>query len=1097
MNQAFAFMPRKTSSAQWFAALGLAFLFAGCSGSSSSSSSTGSSGGTFALSSISVSGGQTWQINRPITFTFSADVDFDTVNLNTISIHQLNGLPAVGEFSPAVGDGRAVVFQPVCPTTEDFSDAGFRPGGIDYRIDIPTTANGSTVVHSAAGKALKSSFPRTFATPDTTILSELFLDPLPGPVSAVVSPGIGTSIVLGEGATATEVFFAVQMDGSGGLPGGTLVPNNYYSNPESRTTLHVRFDQPVSPLASNINSERLRFEFQDGAGDWLALNTTVFLESNCTGTGASVRITPLGVLPQGRPMRLVVTPQFEDLVGDRNSSALQKFALMVSDGLGGLDTADEFLENYLDPAFEDTVAPLGSPRADWGPTGLEAAFAFSGTGGNSSGDFDLHIQPNTDKIFNTTSTVFTGGPGGANTGSIVAINGRLDIRDLYIPAGSSLRIQGPNAATILCSGSVLIEGLLTVNGGNAKSVFTLNTPNQPESGAAGQGGGGDGGTGSYLTTQVTQIGGNGEGAYGVANLGGLGGESGYADGNSGAARRAAGGGGGRLGHDQIIDGVPCPDQDRIGLDAESGFTGADTATSSQGPHLPYGGRIGPSPFGAVPGSENDFFGTKVQNVGLLTEALIVGELSGVIPGTGGGAGGDATRTHGGVYPPQDLIAVDQDKGCGGGGGAGALTILALGDITFGAMGRIEARGGHGNGGENTSGVNRVGGGSGGGSGGHVILQTAGKIDLSAASTGLSTPTLDAKGGQGGDGLSGQGGAYLGESNPGQDAIHIGGAGDNPWIPVTGCTPTGVGIKRAAGGDGGPGLIQLHVGDLSLDILYPGGQVANLRTVSSPVPHGYDELLSVWRDQLLPVFGRNSSAQSKWIDLGEPSTDGATGLPQSIAFLFAGTDATGDGTIDSTGEVVDSLTELLSVGALVLDPNDPTNRTALMLATDILGGANEIYTRNPLLLRNFRLVVGGSFFNVATATYDSGTMTLAVTVDSSGSDLSNSSGTVDLIPRYFTVTTAGVGDSLPDSASVKLEFELMGERYASASSGLPDTVSTEFQTNLPGAAGMINQADYAIRFLRYRVSFDITNGLVPLDANTLRPTLDFLRMPFKF
>jgi hypothetical protein len=34
-------------------------------------------------------------------------------------------------------------------------------------------------------------------------------------------------------------------------------------------------------------------------------------------------------------------------------------------------------------------------------------------------------------------------------------------------------------------------------------------------------------------------------------------------------------------------------------------------------------------------------------------------------------------------------------------------------------------------------------------------------------------------------------------------------------------------------------------------------------------------------------------------------------------------------------------------------------------------------------------------------------------------------------------------------------------------------------------------------MRYRVTFDITQGTAPLNFNTPRPRLDFLRLPFRF
>jgi hypothetical protein len=127
-----------------------------------------------------------------------------------------------------------------------------------------------------------------------------------------------------------------------------------------------------------------------------------------------------------------------------------------------------------------------------------------------------------------------------------------------------------------------------VDGSDAASVFTLNSPTVPEPGALGQCGGGSGGVGSVLTSEVTPRGGSGEGAFGSA----------------------AGGGGGRFGHDQSFtqSSVLCLDQSIYGLDVESGFPGHDNAFSSQGNHIPFGGHGGGSPFGKTPILRDDFFG---------------------------------------------------------------------------------------------------------------------------------------------------------------------------------------------------------------------------------------------------------------------------------------------------------------------------------------------------------------------------------------------------------------------------------------------------------------------------------------------------------
>lgn len=1123
MTQLVAKMASPRNVTPWLA--GLALLFSGCSGSSSKAGAVGTANGPFTLSQVSVSNGSVWQINRPIKLTFSLAVDFDTVNLNTINIQRVNGQPAVGEFTSDPIDPRSVIFQPVCPTQEDFGDAGFKPGGVSYQINVPSTSTSATTVRSTNGKGVTQGLTLTFSTPTSTVLSELFLDPLPGPARPVVSPGTGTMLRTGSsagGTTPLETFFEIQPDGTGALPGGFLVSNNFYSDPGSQVSMHVRFDQPVSPRSENISSERILLQFFDANNIWRELITDLVLEANCAGTGASVRISPVGLLPQGRPMRLVVTPEFEDLVGDRNTTPLDKFALMTADaaldGGSSAETADEVLERFLTNDFEDSGAALSAPSANWGPNGLEAAFAFDGTGG-PSGQFDLHIAPNSTVVFDTTSTLFFGGDGGVPQYSQLAVNGRLDVRDLLIPASSTLRIQGPNPALILASRNVTIHGRLSCDGGSAAPVFTLNTPNQPESGGAGVAGGGKGGTGSFLITQVTPRGGNGQGAFGVANLGGEGGEAGWSTDNSsnGVNRRPGGGGGGRFGHDEEtlwtgtgapVGGAWCPRQEIYGLDAESGFPGSPNATSSQGQHFPYGGHDGVGPFGLFPGTDNDFWGTKIMNFGTLSETLVVGELSGAIGGSGGGAGGDATLIGANEsYPPPTLVYVNQDKGAGGGGGAGALTILALGDIKVTATGKISAIGGHGSGGENTSGVNRIGGGSGGGSGGHLILQTAGTIDLSSVPTGFMG--IDARGGQGGAGAGDNGGASAHELTAiNKDAKHPGVAvdpTDNPWEDIdpscqnytNSLSTNQTYMVRITGGDGGPGLVQLHVGDLDTDILYPTNE-ASLRTVVRPVPHGYDFDSRQWQDHLLPIFGRFSMSQSRWISLGESAIDPFSPALDELSFLFGGTNLTTGEVLDvDMDEVVDALPPILTQ-ALVLDAGDTTNRTVILDPTGLAPG-DEIYERNPNLLRNFNLTVGGIPYNVGGAELDSGDGMLHVQVSDPNADLSTAMGSVELRPRYFAVSTSGIENYLPTNASVSLQFELAEADPNDPSSPHP-TARTDFQANIFEPLDL--QAAYnvdptQVRFLRYRVTFDITGGIVDLDADTPRPKLEFLRVPFRF
>ena len=77
-------------------ALALALLPACDSATTTATDGSGGSGDTgsssFTVQSVSVTSGQVWQINRPIDVTFSQDVDFTTVGLNTIALSTPSGL---------------------------------------------------------------------------------------------------------------------------------------------------------------------------------------------------------------------------------------------------------------------------------------------------------------------------------------------------------------------------------------------------------------------------------------------------------------------------------------------------------------------------------------------------------------------------------------------------------------------------------------------------------------------------------------------------------------------------------------------------------------------------------------------------------------------------------------------------------------------------------------------------------------------------------------------------------------------------------------------------------------------------------------------
>lgn len=347
--------------------------------------------------------------------------------------------------------------------------------------------------------------------------------------------------------------------------------------------------------------------------------------------------------------------------------------------------------------------------------------------------------------------------------------------ELVIEPSARLRIVGPRRFVVLARLRILVEGTLDLDGFDSNGVVTLNTANIPEPGAAGNAGGGSGGTASALVSQQTPAGQDGFGPFQALGGGGGGGEGSYPL-VSTLARRAAGGGGGAFALAQPVALDP-GDLANLGLIAEPGFDGSAQAFGAvTAATPPQGGAAGASPF--VDGDpQNDFWGRRYDP---LTQSVVLGELAAPRAGSGGGAGGDANRGS----PSLPFTPTAAAKGAGGGGGGG-LCMLHAPLIRLGATGSIHADGGSGGGGENTSGLDRIGGGSGGGSGGMLVLQ-ARLLDLRFA----VDESLSARGGAGGVG-----------------------ANNAPRA-------------EGAGGNGGPGLIQLHAtrGGLWLP---PGSSAADL------------------------------------------------------------------------------------------------------------------------------------------------------------------------------------------------------------------------------------------------------------------------------
>ena len=668
------------------------------------------------------------------------------------------------------------------------------------------------------------------------------------------------------------------------------------------------------------------------------------------------------------------------------------------------------------------------------------------------------------------------------------VGGRVDVRNMTIYPNGILQIVGPNPLFVTATGTIRIEGQIVANGANNLSVNTLNA-GQADYGARGGPGGGDGGFGNPRTFAPSPKGEDGYGAFGSPHHGGEGGESAYNPGwpadSDDAHRRPAGGGGGRFGHDFLrpagiaagyTNPNECPDQGEIGFDAEAGFAGYPGDSSFAGAigvitgsTPPVGGRSGPGPF-TDGNPSNDFWGTMTTVGG----TFIRGELDRPWAGAGGGGGGNAINSN--SFPQRPFDPTADEIGAGGGGGGGGVTLFALGPIEFGPAGRIDASGGTGGGGENsvqTGGVTHIGGGSGGGSGGHVVLQSSERIDFSeCVSTSNPPGGIHALGGQGGAGKNNLGGAI-----PGGHAVPAYADALPPDSYPAATAPCGVVQGQAgytfsnflgdttvpyvitcAGGDGGPGIVQLHTPSPS-DVIPPQTPGETIYTIIQPPPvsslpaTGVPSYRTIndpsrWAS-MFPSWGMRSRATSSWSPIDAHPR--APGLPpiRTAARLS-----------------VADLRELIVDG----------------------GAVEDLYLRYPSLLEGADLRVGDlPDQRVVSARWDEATSELRLGLDPYGAPLRDlgAEASIEIRPRLRPAFVAAVDGKLPHELRVRVEVQWA----PAAADGTPDVSLSSAWTDAFGTADPVSG------YARFRVTVVARDPSGDEEESShATPAADFLRLP---
>lgn len=497
-----------------------------------------------------------------------------------------------------------------------------------------------------------------------------------------------------------------------------------------------------------------------------------------------------------------------------------------------------------------------------------------------------------------------------------------------------------------------------------------------------------------------------------------------------------------------------------------------------------------------------------------------------------------------------------------------------------STGSITADGGHGGGGENTVGFNRVGGGSGGGSGGHIVLSSGSFVDIQGMAQGAGTwyrddedeadhfaRPLSAVGGGGGAGNDNRGGAReIGPTTWRCDAIPSARLNIDPLpVPPAGingnCYDNSAGLTAlpnlgnpngpalGAGGDGGPGIIQIHVADPAMNLRFSGiddngdltyggvpgapgsgtvDDAIDVSMASAPPPLGwFSPDLPV--DTFVPFFGRFSIAQSDWIPLGlaRVAADGTTG---QVSFRFGGTLA--DDTSNAAGQVL-RLGDAVSqqdplVGPDVLNPVgtapfiDNDGLTCVLDATTV----DDLYLANTQLLRQFSIELLDSTdptnpmrFDIAGAEFVGSTSLLVCNIANTSfnmQDFVDAAGgavSASLIRHDFRLFTGAVADLYPEDTEVRILFDAT---ILDPATGLPSETMSFSATNAVTAGeptsniALLNDGDpmpppdpnndfVGWDFVRFRVIFDLDAGAtqdgIPLGVP--RPSLDFIRLPFLF
>ncbi len=620
-------------------------------------------------------------LNERLIFTFSAPVDPDSVNIQTIQIrYDASLLDIDGDCNPDnpannnavpegdfVVDGNRVIFQPKIPTNTTNNDVGLFPS---HKIDPDPDPNDCQRTEDLI-VAYTVTIPGVSAATPDTVLSRSDKKP-------VVETYNAAFVTIVDDTFPPDISLDSFVDLAPGAPEFVELTAPLEDSVDNAldTSVEVRFTEAFLP--STVTTDSI---FLVGVGPNSGVEVRIPTELRLDQLTGTITLFPLIDLPANSIIRAKWTEDLVDFGGN---------AIVIVEGF-------EF------PSFSTTTAPTEGPftvreefntndnedmaetSALWNDAGSPGQL-FAGEGGGTAGLGDFMFDPDNPE----TMTIDTGVYDPANP--LPA----MDYSNFFLGENGIIEVVGENPLIIRSTTDLVLEGRIDVSGATASTVnfgAILGT-----AGGVGVAGGGAGGAG-----------GSGEGDDGAAGEGAriL---------TAGSNDRHPGGGGGSVARS-------CASGSETGGGGGGEYrSGSTNGRGDDG--NPNGGGIKGTPYGAAtldPFTGNFAAGSGGGGAGGTC-------VNGVTyPGSGGGAGGGAVwlQCAGDMDISGDIDADGGDGGAnddfmgseggaaGAGGSGGAILVQGINSFINTTNADISANKGIGGEAGESGGTNDGGGGDGG------------------------------------------------------------------------------------------------------------------------------------------------------------------------------------------------------------------------------------------------------------------------------------------------------------------------------------------------------------------------------------------------